>query len=167
MGLLITLAVYCVIPAFKNLHGKIVMSNIVSMAMSTSLVLLTLAVRDGIKSVNILCIIVGFSTYFSFFANFSWMTIMGFDLGRCTTTPIMINISLHGRLVSRTDYEAQQSTITCRWARLEEIVGLFSARLGTSHGPHCHPPQPPAHASRWVSQPPGCGEEGLLSGRRG
>ena len=82
IGLLITGLVYCIIPDFKNLHGKIVISNIVSIALPTGLVILMFSHnRDNIEASSILCGIIGFTFYFSFLSTSVWMTILGLDLG--------------------------------------------------------------------------------------
>ena len=84
IGLLITALVYCTIPDFKNLHGKIVISNIVSIGFPTALVILMCShssVRKGIESSTIACSIIGFTFYFSFLSTSVWMTILGLDLG--------------------------------------------------------------------------------------
>ena len=84
IGLLITALVYCIIPDFKNLHGKIVLSNIVSIAVPTGLVVLMfshLSIRESIEASYIACSIIGFAFYFSFLSTSVWMTILGFDLG--------------------------------------------------------------------------------------
>ena len=84
IGLLVTGLVYCIIPDFKNLHGKIVISNIVSIALPTCLVILMCShnsIRDNIEASSILCGIIGFTFYFSFLSTSVWMTILGFDLG--------------------------------------------------------------------------------------
>ena len=85
LGLLITALVYCIIPDFKNLHGKIVISNIVSIAIPTGLIILMFchgAIRLSIEDSPIVCSVIGFTFYFSFLSTSVWMTILGLDLGR-------------------------------------------------------------------------------------
>ena len=84
IGLLLTGLVYCLLPDFKNLHGKIVISNIVSIGLPTGLVILMFShnsVRESIEASSIVCGLIGFTLYFSFLSTSVWMTILGFDLG--------------------------------------------------------------------------------------
>lgn len=82
-ALIITFLVYAILPMFHNLHGHIVRMNIISMVFfNVSLLVVfhaTHHVSEGI------CMMVGFFTYFSSIAMFSWMTVMCFDLHQTFT----------------------------------------------------------------------------------
>jgi hypothetical protein len=79
ISLTIVFIVYWVIPEFNSLHGKIVLSNVVSIAFLTSFILIVYNVKFYEESVKI-CKIIGYFGYFSSMCMFSWMTIMCFDL---------------------------------------------------------------------------------------
>lgn len=76
--LLITSLVYIKLPEFNNLHGKIVLSNIVSILVVT--LYLSLVYHLPAQLSNIACQALGYLGYFFTMAMFSWMTIMSFDL---------------------------------------------------------------------------------------
>ena len=68
--------VYSLLPGFNTTHGRIVKSNVVSVAMLTLYLLLVLNCSHSLGQQ--LCTVVGFSGYFSSTAMFSWMTVMRF-----------------------------------------------------------------------------------------
>jgi hypothetical protein len=76
VSLCMVFAVYWVLPELNNLHGKIVLSNAVSIAFLTSFLL---TVFNGDLDDH-LCKTVGFFGYFASISMFSWMSIMCFDL---------------------------------------------------------------------------------------
>ena len=76
--LIFTFLVYCIIPGFNNLHGKIVQSNIISITILTVYLLIVYNTDPTFSS--LFCTVLGFSGYFSSISMFSWMTIMCFDL---------------------------------------------------------------------------------------
>ena len=78
ISLVITFLVYWFVPGFNNLHGRIVLSNIVSIFFVTIFFLMTLQYKTNFYA--IICTIVGFFGYFSSLSMFTWMTIMCFDL---------------------------------------------------------------------------------------
>lgn len=73
-----TFLVYWIIPGFNNLHGKIVQSNIISIAILT--VYLLIVFNAKLFNDTFFCIVIGFFGYFASISMFSWMTIMCFDL---------------------------------------------------------------------------------------
>ena len=76
--LIITFLVYIKLPEFKNLHGKIVLSNIVSILVVT--LYLSLVYHLPSQLDDIACKVLGYFGYFFTISMFSWMTIMSFDL---------------------------------------------------------------------------------------
>eukprot|EP00092_Neocalanus_flemingeri_P019461 GFUD01021082.1.p1 GENE.GFUD01021082.1~~GFUD01021082.1.p1 ORF type:complete len:989 (+),score=143.59 GFUD01021082.1:2-2968(+) len=75
--LLATLYVYCTLPEFKSMHGKIVISNVTCTLMVNLFILLVYNNSPSSSG----CIVLGYFGYFSNMAMFSWMTVMCFDLG--------------------------------------------------------------------------------------
>ena len=71
-----TFLVYVILPDFKNLHGKIVLSNIVSIALITIYSIIVF----NIDTSSWLCTPSGYVGYFSSLSMFFWMTIMCLDL---------------------------------------------------------------------------------------
>ena len=80
ISLFIVFIVYSVIPDFNSLHGKIVLSNVVSAGLVSSFLLIVFNVE---QYGPYLCDCVGYFGYFSSMSMFSWMTIMCYDLS-CT-----------------------------------------------------------------------------------
>ena len=76
--LLITFLVYIKLPEFNNLHGKIVLSNIVSILLVT--LYLSLVYHLPAFLTDLACQALGYLGYFFTISMFSWMTIMSFDL---------------------------------------------------------------------------------------
>ena len=76
--LFITALVYLFVPDLNNLHGRIILSNVLSIFCLT-IYLLIIYNQEHIFS-DILCILLGYFGYFSTMSMFSWMTIMSFDL---------------------------------------------------------------------------------------
>lgn len=83
--LLLTFYVYISLPDLHNLHGKIVLSNVVSVFLVT---LYLIIVFNILPSTSIFCLVLGYLGYFTSIAMFSWMTVFCFDLCRtfCTST---------------------------------------------------------------------------------
>ena len=79
VSLFIVFIVYIIIPDFNSMHGKIVLSNVVSVAFVSSFLLYVF----NVQYIPFLCECVGYFGYFSSMSMFSWMTIMSFDL--CST----------------------------------------------------------------------------------
>ena len=77
VSLCIVFLVYWVIPDFNNLHGKIVLGNVVSIFCVTSFLLTVFNFKLDDKN---LCKFIGYFGYISSISMFSWMTIMCFDL---------------------------------------------------------------------------------------
>ena len=85
--LLVTLAVYLKIPTLKNLHGKIVINNIISI-LATTLLFLAILNRQAVhhddeklcKNLDKSCAIKGYLLYYFSIAMFCWMSVMCFDL---------------------------------------------------------------------------------------
>ena len=76
-GILVTSAVYLIIPDFKNLHGKIVLSNILAIAFFTFYMIFVLNIQENSL---LTCAVVGHFGYFASLSMFFWMTIMCIDL---------------------------------------------------------------------------------------
>ena len=76
--LTITAGVYIFLPDLNNLHGKIILSNVLSIT-SFTVYLLFIYNTKYIFS-NALCTFLGYFGYFSTMSMFCWMTIMSFDL---------------------------------------------------------------------------------------
>ena len=77
ISLFIVFIVYSVIPDFHSLHGKIVLSNVVSAGLVSSFLLIVFNVKEYVLY---LCECIGYFGYFSSMSMFSWMTIMCYDL---------------------------------------------------------------------------------------
>ena len=78
LSLFIIFIVYWYVPDFKTLHGKIVQSNVISMACVTIFLII---IYNGSAILNdLLCMIIGYFGYFSSISMFCWMTLMCFDL---------------------------------------------------------------------------------------
>ena len=86
--LIVTLAVYLKLPTLQNLHGKIVISNIISILVTTVLFLGILnraqtqhyGHGDVCENLDTGCAVRGFLLYYFSIAMFSWMSVMCFDL---------------------------------------------------------------------------------------
>ena len=76
--LVLTFLVYCILPDFKNLHGKIVIMNISSIVCVMTFLLGMFNTKTNISLT--LCTVIGYFGYFSHIAMFSWMTVMSVDL---------------------------------------------------------------------------------------
>ena len=76
--LFITFLVYIKLPELNNLHGKIVLSNIVSILLVT--LYLSLVYHLPSLLTDLACKVLGYLGYFFTISMFSWMTIMSFDL---------------------------------------------------------------------------------------
>jgi hypothetical protein len=76
--LIITFLVYIIVPELNNLHGKIVISNVFAIFMSTVFILCVYNFSDYLH--GLVCKITGYGGYFFTISMFSWMTIMSFDL---------------------------------------------------------------------------------------
>ena len=77
----IVFIVYWVIPEINSMHGKIVLTDVVSLAFLTSFLLIVFNI--DLYTFKYLCKLLGYFGYFSFMSMFSWMTIMCFHL--CST----------------------------------------------------------------------------------
>ena len=77
--LVLTFLVYCILPDFKNLHGKIVLMNIASIVCVMAFLLGMFNSKNNINMT--FCTFIGYFGYFSHIAMFSWMTVMSVDLG--------------------------------------------------------------------------------------
>ena len=78
LSLFIIFIVYWYVPDFKTLHGKIVQSNVISMALVTIFLII---VYNGSHILNdLLCTFIGYFGYFSSISMFCWTTVMCFDL---------------------------------------------------------------------------------------
>ena len=76
--LTITAIVYSFLPKLNNLHGKIILSNVLSITGFTVYILFIYN-ADYIFS-DAICTFLGYFGYFFTMSMFSWMTIMSFDL---------------------------------------------------------------------------------------
>ena len=72
--LLVTLIVYVTVPDLFNLHGKIVVSNVSSIFLVTSylLIVYNAPIPQGSTS----CALLGYAGYYTSMAMFAWMTVM-------------------------------------------------------------------------------------------
>ena len=93
ISLIIVFIVYSVIPEFHSLHGKIVLSNVVSAALVSSFLLIVFNVK---QYVLYLCECIGYFGYFSSMSMFSWMTIMCYDLSSTLLQNTVRRNSSHG-----------------------------------------------------------------------
>ena len=75
--LIITFIVYVSIPDLFNLHGKIVVSNVTSIFLVTSYILI---VYNVTLTSSALCVIIGYFGYFVSISMFGWMTVICLDL---------------------------------------------------------------------------------------
>ena len=76
--LIITFLVYISVPELNNLHGKIIISNILSIFLLT---IYLLTVYNGSYYLQgVLCNLAGYTGYFLTISMFMWMTVMSFDL---------------------------------------------------------------------------------------
>ena len=74
----VTFIVYCSVPELNNLHGKIIISNVATIFLSTAYILIVYNFSHLFS--YLVCKIFGFVGYFFTICMFSWMTIMSFDL---------------------------------------------------------------------------------------
>ena len=78
ISLFIIFLVYWYVPHFNTLHGRIVLSNAISITFVT---IFLITVYNGGSILNEhFCTIIGYFGYFSSISMFCWMTIMCFDL---------------------------------------------------------------------------------------
>ena len=77
LGLLVTFVIYLLLPDFKNLHGRIVLNNIISVTFLTVYLLIVYNIQNIRYS---LCTFLGYSGYFSALSMLTWMTVMCIDL---------------------------------------------------------------------------------------
>ena len=76
--LTITGLVYLLVPDLNNLHGKIILNNVLSITCLTVYLIIIYNTKHIFS--DVLCILLGYFGYFSTISMFSWMTIMSFDL---------------------------------------------------------------------------------------
>ena len=76
-GLLVTFVIYLLLPDFKNIHGRIVLNNIIPVTILTLYFLLVFNIQNISYS---LCTFLGYSGYFSGLSMLTWMTVMCIDL---------------------------------------------------------------------------------------
>ena len=76
--LLITAIVYIKLPELGNLHGRIVLSNVITITLVTLYLLLVYNASHLLS--DTLCVIIGHVGYFLTISMFSWMTVLSFDL---------------------------------------------------------------------------------------
>jgi len=76
--LVITFFVYVYVPELNNLHGKIVLCNVLSIFLTTVFLLCVYNFSDHFSL--FICKVVGYSGFFFIMSMFMWMTIMSFDL---------------------------------------------------------------------------------------
>ena len=77
IGLLVTFVIYMLLPDFKNLHGRIVLNNTISVTFLTIYLLIIWNTQNLSYS---LCKFLGYSGYFSGLSMLTWMTVMCVDL---------------------------------------------------------------------------------------
>ena len=85
--LLLTFLVYIKLPELTNLHGQIVLSNIVSTFLVSLYLCLVYHLTHLLTTTQ--CQALGYLGYFATISMFSWMTIMSFDLYRTFKHPRM------------------------------------------------------------------------------
>ena len=85
--LIITMFIYMTLPKLKNLHGKIVLSNVFSIFITTILLVMTYNVQNTDESEEFLifvpsyvCIGLGYCLYYAGISMFCWMSVMCTDL---------------------------------------------------------------------------------------
>ena len=85
--LIITMFIYMTLPKLKNLHGKIVLSNVFAITITTFLLVLMYNVQTLDESEEFLiyvpkfvCIGLGFCLYYAGISMFCWMSVMCTDL---------------------------------------------------------------------------------------
>ena len=76
--LIITAIVYIKLPELGNLHGRIVLSNVITITLVTLYLLLVYNASHLLS--DSLCVIIGHLGYFLTISMFSWMTVLSFDL---------------------------------------------------------------------------------------
>ena len=76
--LIITALVYIKLPELGNLHGRIVLSNVVTITLVTLYLLLVYNASYLLS--DPLCVLIGHLGYFLTISMFSWMTVLSFDL---------------------------------------------------------------------------------------
>ena len=76
--LVFTFVVYILVSDLNNLHGKIVLSNVISMFFLT--IFLIIIYNYSLDLPRVVCISFGYGTYFFTMSMFLWMSIMSFDL---------------------------------------------------------------------------------------
>ena len=94
--LFITMFVYMTLPSLKNLHGKIVLSNVTSILLTTKLLLIIYNVKKQdnfeeslqkreeeeflILVPSCVCVGLGYALYYTGISMFCWMSVMCIDL---------------------------------------------------------------------------------------
>ena len=76
--LIVTAIVYIKLPELGNLHGRIVLSNVITITLVTLYLLLVYNASHLLS--NSLCVIIGHLGFFLTISMFSWMTVLSFDL---------------------------------------------------------------------------------------
>ena len=94
ISLLLVFLVYWNVPELNNLHGKIVLNNVMSIVFVTIFILI---VYNIVMYDNLFCKIIGYFGYFSTMSMFSWMTIMCIDLS-CVLKSEELQHHLSGKL---------------------------------------------------------------------
>lgn len=94
VSLLITMFVYLTLPSLKNLHGKIVLSNVTSILFTTLLLIIIYNVKKKENNEELVaehteflvlvplqvCVGLGYSLYYTGISMFCWMSVMCTDL---------------------------------------------------------------------------------------
>lgn len=77
--MLLTIAVYLLIPELRNQHGKSLVCYLVGLTVGYSLLCCLLLV-EGIDPLSLSCKMFGYTTYFFFMSAFFWLNVISFDL---------------------------------------------------------------------------------------
>ncbi|XP_063222231.1 G-protein coupled receptor Mth2-like isoform X3 [Bacillus rossius redtenbacheri] len=76
--LAVTLVVYAAVPQLRNLHGRALMSYVVSLIVAYTCLVGVQLLSSSLA--QLLCLMLAFIIYFSFLASFFWLNVMCFDI---------------------------------------------------------------------------------------
>ncbi|KAG5683384.1 hypothetical protein PVAND_012669 [Polypedilum vanderplanki] len=78
----LTIVVFASIPDLRNLHGKCLMCNLIGLDIFYFTLTMIQVYNDQMMDVSLLCYFAAYTTYFTLFIAFVWLSIVSFDLCR-------------------------------------------------------------------------------------
>ncbi|XP_011881871.1 PREDICTED: G-protein coupled receptor Mth2-like [Vollenhovia emeryi] len=80
--LIITLAIYVILPELRELQDKAMMAAVTTLAVSYTILSIQ-HLRSNFEDDYVICVSLGFILYFSFMSAFFWLNIVAFNVWRC------------------------------------------------------------------------------------